>query len=129
MTSFEGDTGPYLQYAHARLCSITRKAALSADEVASADLSVLTEAHAIDLVRVLAQWPDVVQNTLRTLEPTTIITYLFKMTHVLSSSYDHLKIVGSEPGLMKARMALYDSARIVLNNGMRLLGLTPVERM
>ncbi|KAI5918369.1 arginyl-tRNA synthetase [Camillea tinctor] len=129
MTSFEGDTGPYLQYAHARLCSITRKAALSEEEIASADLSLLTEIHAINLIRVLAQWPDVVQNTLRTLEPTTILTYLFKMTHVLSSSYDHLRIVGSEPGLMKARMALYDAALIVLNNGMRLLGLSPLERM
>ncbi|RYP40386.1 hypothetical protein DL767_001741 [Monosporascus sp. MG133] len=129
MCSFEGDTGPYLQYAHARLCSITRKAQLSEEEIAGADLSLLTEQHATDLVRVLAQWPDVVQNTLKTLEPTTILTYLFKMTHVLSSSYDHLKIVGSEPGLMRARMALYDTARLVLNNGMRLLGLTPVERM
>ncbi|KAI2642950.1 arginyl-tRNA synthetase [Xylaria nigripes] len=128
MTSFEGDTGPYLQYAHARLCSITRKAGLSSEEIASADLSLLTESHAVNLVRVLSQWPDVVQNTLRTLEPTTVLTYLFKMTHALSSSYDHLRIVGSEPGLMKARMALYDAARIVLNNGMRLLGLTPVDR-
>jgi arginyl-tRNA synthetase len=129
MTSFEGDTGPYLQYAHARLCSITRKANLSEEEIASADLSLLAEPHAVNLVRILSQWPDVVQNTLRTLEPTTVLTYLFKMTHVLSSSYDHLRIVGSEPGLMKSRMALYDAARIVLNNGMRLLGLTPVERM
>jgi len=129
MTSFEGDTGPYLQYAHARLCSITRKVNLSDEELSSADLSILTEAHATQLVRTLAQWPDVVQNTLKTLEPTTILTYLFKMTHSLSSSYDHLRIVGTEPEIMKARMALYDSARIVLSNGMRLLGLTPVERM
>ena len=72
MCSFEGDTGPYLQYAHARLCSITRKAQLSEEDIASADLSLLTEAHATDLVRVLSQWPDVVQNTLKTLEPTTM---------------------------------------------------------
>jgi arginyl-tRNA synthetase len=129
MTSFEGDTGPYLQYAHARICSITRRANLSKEEIASADLSLLTEPHAADLVRVLSQYPDVVQNTLKTLEPTTILTYLFKMTHTLSSSYDHLRIVGSEPELMKARMALYDAARVVLNNGMRILGLSPVERM
>lgn len=128
MTSFEGDTGPYLQYAHARLCSIRRKAGLSDEELSSADLSLLSERHATDLARILAQWPDVVQNTLKTLEPTTILTYLFKMTHVLSSSYDHLRIVGSEPELQKARMALYDSARIVLSNGMKLLGLSPVER-
>ncbi|KAG9231288.1 putative Arginyl-tRNA synthetase, cytoplasmic [Amylocarpus encephaloides] len=129
MTSFEGDTGPYLQYAHARLCSITRKAALAPEEIATADLSLLTETHALDLIRVISQYPDVVQNTLKTLEPTTVLTYLFKMTHTLSSSYDHLRIVGSEEELMKARMALYDAARIVLNNGMRLLGLSPVERM
>lgn len=128
MTSFEGDTGPYLQYAHARLCSITRKAGLSQAEIESADLSLLTEPHALNLIRVISQYPDVVSNTYKTLEPSTILTYLFKMTHTLSSSYDHLQVVGSEKELMKARMALYDAARIVLNNGMRLLGLSPVER-
>ncbi|OAA58973.1 arginyl-tRNA synthetase [Niveomyces insectorum RCEF 264] len=129
MTSFEGDTGPYLQYAHARVCSIERKAGLTPADLAAADLSLLSEAHAVNIVRLLAQWPDVVQNTLKTLEPTTVLTYLFKMTHALSSSYDHLQVVGSASDLMAARMALYDAARIVLNNGMRLLGLSPVERM
>ncbi|KHJ33142.1 putative arginyl-trna synthetase [Erysiphe necator] len=129
MTSFEGDTGPYLQYAHARLCSITRKAGLSDDDIFSADLSFLTEPQAHNLIRVLSQYPDVVQNALKTLEPATILTYLFKMTHILSSSYDILRVVGSEKELMKARMALYTASRIVLSNGMRLLGLSPVERM
>ncbi|KAI1926961.1 arginyl-tRNA synthetase [Ophidiomyces ophidiicola] len=129
MTSFEGDTGPYLQYAHARLCSVTRKAELDPSELGSADLSLLTEPHAVALVRLLSQWPDVVLNSMKTLEPTTIITYLFRMTHTLSSGYDTLKVVGSEPELKKSRMALYDCARQVLNNGMRLLGLNPVERM
>ncbi|KAL2170739.1 hypothetical protein VTG60DRAFT_4487 [Thermothelomyces hinnuleus] len=129
MTSFEGDTGPYLQYAHARVSSIRRRAGLSDEDLANADLSLLTETHAVNIVRLLALWPDIVQNTLRTLEPTTVLTYLFKMTHALSSSYDHLQVVGSERELMKARMALYDAAHTVLGNGMRLLGLTPVERM
>ncbi|MCJ1265482.1 hypothetical protein MMC22_005361 [Lobaria immixta] len=128
MTSFEGDTGPYLQYAHARLCSISRKADVSAEDLESADLSLLTESHAVNLVRALSSWPDVVQNTLKTLEPVTVLAYLFKMTHMLSSSYDVLKVVGSEPELKKARMALYEAARQVLINGMKLLGLSPVER-
>jgi arginyl-tRNA synthetase len=128
MTSFEGDTGPYLQYAHARICSIERRAGLSAEELASADLSLLTEPHAINLIRLLAQYPDVVQTVHKSNEPTNILTYLFKMTHVLSGSYDHLRIVGSEKEVQKARMALYDAARIVLSNGMKLLGLSPVER-
>ncbi|KAF7119039.1 hypothetical protein CNMCM5793_008682 [Aspergillus hiratsukae] len=129
MTSFEGDTGPYLQYAHARLCSIVRKSGLNVEELGSANLDLLTEPHAVDLVRLLATWPDVLLNTTKTLEPTTIITYLFRMTHILSSSYDVLKVVGSEPELKKARMALYEAARQVLHNGMRVLGLSPVQRM
>jgi len=153
MTSFEGDTGPYLQYAHARLCSIARKAAASiadesgkSDEAALAkkladfdfsnassldtvDLSLLTEQQAVDLVRVLSQWPDVVMDTVKKLEPATVLTYLFKMTHALSSSYDILKVIGSERELMRARLALYGAARQVLHNGMTLLGLNPVERM
>ncbi len=129
MTAFEGDTGPYLQYAHARLCSIERKANADLSVLDSADLSLLQETHAVNLARSLAQYPDVVLNTLKTREPATVLTYLFKMAHALSSSYDHLQVVGSEPELQKARLALYEAARQVLWNGMTLLGLTPVDRM
>jgi arginyl-tRNA synthetase len=129
MTSFEGDTGPYLQYAHARLRSITRKAGLDPSQLGDSNIDLLTEPHAIDLVRYLAQWPDVLLQTTRTLEPTTILTYLFKMTHMLSSSYDVLKVVGSEEEVKKARMMLYEAARQVLYNGMRIVGLSPVDRM
>ena len=105
-----------------------RKAGLTAQDLDAADLSILTESHAVNLVRLLASWPDMVQQTLKTLEPTTVLTYLFKMTHMLSSSYDVLQVVGSEPEVKRARMALYEAARQVLNNGMKLLGLSPVER-
>ena len=129
MTSFEGDTGPYLQYAHARLSSIIRKAAIPPSDLLSADFTLLSERHAIDLVRALVQWPDIFTMTIKTQEPVTILTYLFKMTHALSSSYDHLQVVGSEEKLKTARMALYVAARQVLQNGMKLLGLSPLERM
>ncbi|KAB2104401.1 Arginine--tRNA ligase, cytoplasmic [Alternaria gaisen] len=134
MCSFEGDTGPYLQYAHARLCSIYRKAvdadpSLADLDLTSADLSLLQEDKAVELVRQLASWPDTFLNTIKTQEPTTVLTYLFKMAHALSSSYDHLQVVGSEKNVMIARLALYVAARQVLYNGMRVLGLSPVERM
>jgi arginyl-tRNA synthetase len=131
MTSFEGDTGPYLQYAHARLCSIYRRAITSDPtiDLSTADLSLLKEPHAIDLVRQLAAWPDTFLNTVKTQEPTTVLTYLFKMAHALSSSYDQLQVVGSERGVLVARLALYVAARQVLCNGMKILGLDPVERM
>jgi len=129
MTSFEGDTGPYLQYAHARLCSILRKANIPMPLIHTADLSLITEPQAIVLLRTLAQFPDVVTNTLKTNEPTTVVNYLFKMTQILSTSYEVVKVVGSEEKVARARMALFESARTVLSNAMRLLGLTPVERM
>ncbi|KAJ5550372.1 hypothetical protein N7461_005070 [Penicillium sp. DV-2018c] len=129
MTSFEGDTGPYLQYAHARLCSMARKSELDVIELVNANFDLLTEQHAVDLVRLLAQWPDVLLQTAKTLEPITVLSYLFRMTHMLSSSYDVLKVIGSEPDVKQARMALYAAARQVLNNGMRVLGLSPVDRL
>lgn len=79
MTSFEGDTGPYLQYAHARLCSIARKTGYTRDELAHANFALLTEPHAVDLVRVMGAYPDVVLQTYKTLEPSGIVTYLFRL--------------------------------------------------
>ena len=134
MFSFEGDTGPYLQYSHARLCSMQRTATATLGEdldkqLSTADFSLLTEPIAEELIRVLAQYPDVLLFALRTLEPATVVTYLFKLTHTVSSCYDILWVAGQEPELAKARLALYSSARQVLNNAMRILGLTPVNRM
>lgn len=130
MTSFEGDTGPYLQYAHARLCSLSRKAGFGRAQLADANFSLLKEPHAVDIVRLMAAFPDTVLNAYRTLEPSTIVTYLFRLTHKLSSSYDVLKVIGAVEGpeMSLARAALYEAARQVLWNGMTLLGLTPVDR-
>lgn len=133
MTSFEGDTGPYLQYAHARLCSILRKVGgeITHEDILEADFALLSDSkHAIDLLRSMARFPDMVNQALRSQEPTTVLTYLFKFTHELSSTYDHLRVLNAPEGRVVsiARAALYEAARQVLRNGMTLLGLTPVER-
>lgn len=130
MLSFEGDTGPYLQYAHSRLRSVERNVAeITPDKWLNADFSLLTEPAAILLVRILAQYPDVLRNAIKTHEPATVVTYLFKLTHQVSSCYDVLWVAGQTEELATARLALYAAARQVLYNGMHLLGLTPVERM
>lgn len=129
MLSFEGDTGPYLQYAHARLCSMERNSGFTREELENADFSLVTEPIAGMLARALAAYPDTLLMSLRNLEPSTVITYLFKLTHIVSSCYDVLWVSGQERELAIARMALYAAARQVLYNGMILLGLTPVERM
>lgn len=129
MLSFEGDTGPYLQYAHSRLSSVQRKAGIADDKLKSANFDLLTEDSAASLIRTLAQYPDVIKRALKTNEPSTIVTYLFNLTHIVSLCYDTLWVAGQEEELATARLALYASAKQVLYNGMVLLGLTPVERM
>ncbi|KAK9367115.1 hypothetical protein V1509DRAFT_672515 [Lipomyces kononenkoae] len=129
MLSFEGDTGPYLQYAHSRLCSVERRAEISHEQLMAADFSLLTEPIAEELIRTLAQYPDVLINAHRNYEPSTVVSYLFKLTHIVSSCYNILWVAGQEPALATARLALYSSAREILKSGMILLGLTPVERM
>ncbi|EIT82006.1 Arginyl-tRNA synthetase [Aspergillus oryzae 100-8] len=85
MTSFEGDKGPYLQYSHARLCSIIRKADLPSEPLKDADLSLQQEKHAASIVQKLEQWPEVFQMTFKNKKPVTVLTYLWKLTHALNS--------------------------------------------
>ncbi|KAG5436890.1 hypothetical protein PCANB_001643 [Pneumocystis canis] len=126
--SFEGDTGPYLQYAHSRLASIIRHSNISLENIQEAELSYLTEPVAIDLIRILAKYPDIINTTIKTLEPSTIITYLFKLTHTISGCYNILWVVNQPENIAMARLSLYLACKNVLSNGMKLLGLTPLER-
>lgn len=124
--TFEGDTGPYLQYTHSRLTSICNNSALN---VSDANFALLTEPEAITLVRLLSQYCDVLMNAMKTQEPATVVTYLFKLAHQVSSCYNVLWVAGQPTDIAKARLALYQAAKQVLCNGMHLLGLTPVDRM
>lgn len=86
MTSFEGDTGAYLQYAHVRLCSVQRKVALdgiiSRDNPDLIDTTLLTEPKVRELVFALASYPDVVKTAMKNYEPSTIVSYCFKCVHI-----------------------------------------------
>jgi arginyl-tRNA synthetase len=129
MTAFEGVTGPYLQYSHARLFSIIKKAGVSQSEIAAADLNLLTEPAAINIVRLLIQYPDTLQKGMASYEPTNVLTYLLRLARAVHHSYASLRVIGSEREVMIARLALYDATRAVLVHGLRLLGLSPIERM
>jgi arginyl-tRNA synthetase len=81
MTSFEGDTGAYLQYAHVRLCSIQRKVAPAVvlrDDPSLINTSLLVEPKAREIVFMLASYPDVVRTAMANYEPCTIVSYCFK---------------------------------------------------
>lgn len=126
MCSFEGDTGPYLQYAHARLCSIERKIGNINLE---ADIELITEAEAYAVVEQLAKWPQVVEHVRVSLEPCTVVSYAMELSHVVSQALEKLWVMGQESNVRDARLLLYSAARIVLGNALQILGLTPLKRM
>ena len=132
VTQFEGDTGPYLQYAHSRLCSIERKAGEEVVTMMSMNdqiLDLLSEPEAFDLSLSLARFPDVIQEARIGMEPCTVVNYLMALSRQVSTCLDRLWVTGQETRLAAARLALYKAARIVLGNGLRLIGLVPLERM
>ena len=98
MTSSEGDTGPYIQHSHARLCSIIEKSGYKSEDLVGADFSLLQEKQAIGTLRILAQYPDVMLNAFKTLESTTVLTYLSKLTHQISSGYDDIGVIDIAEG-------------------------------
>jgi arginyl-tRNA synthetase len=127
VTQFEGDTGPYLQYAHARLCSVERRSELVVD--GSEDLGLLSEKDAHDLAVLIARYPEVVQEARITAEPCCVVNYLLLLCRAVSTTLDKLWVKGQEETVAKARLALYVSARITIGNGLALIGLKPLERM
>jgi arginyl-tRNA synthetase len=129
MTSFEGDTGPYLQYAHARLCSIERKFAASVRPLDQVDLALLTEPEAAELCAAVGAYPAVVQTAQQQLEPVNIVTYAIDTARVVSSVLEKLWVMNQTPEVTAARLALYTAARITIGNALRVIGLIPVERM
>ncbi|KAL4251407.1 class-I aminoacyl-tRNA synthetase family protein [Abortiporus biennis] len=132
MLSFEGDTGPYLQYAHVRLASIERKnpELLPLPPTAQINTDLLTEAGARDIVFLLASYPDVVKKALTTHEPSNVVTFCFKLGHAISSAWETVIVKGeADKEKAKARLFLYMSARDVLASALRLLSLKPLERM
>ena len=130
-TSFEGDFGPFIQYTHVRLASIQRKNpnAVLAESISEIDLSILNDPKVHDIVYHLAMYPFAVQNAYKQSEPSQLVTWCFKISHLVGSAWETVKIKGAEPEEQKARLFLYVMTREVLASAMRLLSLTPIERM
>lgn len=100
----------YLQYAHVRLCSIQRKAAETvtlppfADIEQGIDTSLLKEPKAHELILILAQYPDAVRTAMLKSEPSTIVSYCWRLSHAVSSAYEVLLVKGAEKSEAESRL-------------------------
>ena len=131
----------YVQYAHARIKSVIRKAeALNLDTsdyaLSEANLSSLTHASELSLIKKLAEWPRIVELSARLYEPHRLAFYLFDLSSELHSHWGkgvenpHLRFLQSDDMPMtKSKIALARAVSIVISSGLAILGVQPAEKM
>ncbi|GHD15620.1 arginine--tRNA ligase [Halioglobus japonicus] len=123
----------YIQYAHARVCSIMRKLAEEGGswdrEAALADLDQLQEEHETALLRRLDRYPEVVANAARDSEPHTVANYLKDLAGDFHAWYNAHKTLVEDTQVRNARLALSEAVRQVIANGLDLLGVSAPESM
>ncbi|MEM1565531.1 MAG: arginine--tRNA ligase [Candidatus Bathyarchaeia archaeon] len=125
--NFEKNSAPYIQYSHARACSILRKAARKPEKP---DYSLLREKLEQELVFALAEFPETFIEATETLKPNLIADYANALADKFNTFYNAFPVIKAEPlELSDARLALVDAVRIVLRNTLNLIGITAPERM
>ncbi|WP_409288178.1 arginine--tRNA ligase [Peribacillus sp. SCS-37] len=125
MLKFEGETGPYLQYTHARAKSILRKAEMEMEQVPSQGTG---SPLAWQTVKELAAFPAVIDRAYTRLEPSVISKYLIDLAQAFNSYYGNTRILISDQGLA-SRLMLVEAVTIVLKEGLRLLGIEAPDEM
>ncbi|MBI5124312.1 MAG: arginine--tRNA ligase, partial [Candidatus Omnitrophica bacterium] len=118
----------YIQYAHARIWSILEYSK-SAHPASKFDSGLLREEEELDILRSLRQLPLIILLSANALEPYVILQYLQDMAKSFHSFYNKHRVVSDDPGVTKARLILVDCVRIVLANGLGLLGVSLPRKM
>lgn len=122
----------YIQYAHARICSVLKQWQEDAgqiSELAKADLSHLSNAHEVALMQRLGEFPEILEAAAHELAPHMVASYLRDLAADLHSFYNDNKILVDDQALKLARLALIKATQQVLQNGLALLGVSAPDKM
>lgn len=119
----------YIQYAHARICSVLEQWGGDAGSLANADLGPLTTAHELALLQRLAEFPQVVETAALELAPHIVAYYLKDLAGDLHSYYNAQQFLVEDEAVKHARLALVYATRFVVQNGLQLLGVSAPEKM
>jgi arginyl-tRNA synthetase len=121
--SLEGNSGPYLQYAHARAKSILRKAETEAQLPKEVEL----QTDERSLVRKMTEFTEVIDKAVNELMPHHVATYLYELSQAFNRFYEHNRVIGDER--QGVRLALVQKYAGILESGLGLLGITAPDRM
>ncbi len=129
MLSFEGNTAPYLQYAHARICSIFRRAGIDRASIRDV-VPTLVEVQERDLALRILRFDSAVWEMIDTLGPHKLCTYLFDLATDFTSFYEHCPVLKADNDAMRdSRLALCDATARIMSEGLGLLGIRAPEQM
>jgi arginyl-tRNA synthetase len=129
MLSFDGNTAPYLQYAHARICSIFRRADITRESVRTATPVLATSQERALALRLLA-FDTAVWDTIDRYSPHRLCTYMFDLAQDFTAFYEHCPVLkAADETTMRSRLALCDITARVMAKGLDLLGIEAPERM
>lgn len=128
-TAFVGDTGPYIQYTHCRVASIARNCKYDVGNPGDLDYELLGDEKCYDIAFALTRYRGILLDCLKTYEPSTLVTYLFQLCQGVNSIFRIVWVSGQPKEVARARLALYEAVRVVLADGMKVLGMVPLERM
>ncbi len=124
--SFEGETGPYVQYTHARACSILRKASEKKGQI---DYKVLQHPAENNIMAKLMNFSQILDDAASNYRPHVLCHYLIELSQAFNEFYHACPVISVDVKLMKARLQVVDSVRQVLENGLELLGIVAPKEM
>jgi len=125
--SFDGETGPYIQYTHARACSILRKYKSNFDF--NIKTSLLKEDLEKSLLLLISKYSQVIEKTINSFKPNILARYLLDLSQLFNEYYHKFKIIQDDKELEKSRIAIVYSIIIVLSDGLSLLGINSPKEM
>ncbi len=125
MLDFEGETGPYVQYTHARLCSILRKSGLEP----KANPELLMTPEEIALARQLLAFPDTIEQVIKNDKPHILARHLLDLSQLVNSFYQKHRIIQDDKDLERARLALIEKTAARIELGLSLLGIMAPQEM
>lgn len=122
----------YIQYAHARICSIKRELAergIAMPAASELDVSLLKDPTEIALAKAVSRFPEEVAKAAEEMAPHRIVYYVSELAEAFHSFYNAQHVIGVEEGLMKSRILLMEAARVTLVNALGILGVSAPEKM